>query len=98
MVPIGNLPIRVVMATLSMTCFLPIANKERGFDSTIILFHLRYQVNDDKTEEECYRYVQEKYSYSEYFADYFCCLKSCYFIFILNLTTTYIGINIVQGN
>jgi hypothetical protein len=27
------------------------------------------------TEEECHRYVRAKYSYSEYFADYFCCLK-----------------------
>jgi hypothetical protein len=50
------------------------------------------------TEEECYQYVRAKYSYSEYFADYFCCLKSCYFTFILNLTTTYLGINIVHGN
>jgi hypothetical protein len=34
------------------------------------------------TEEERYWYVRAKYSYSEYFADYFCCLKSCYFSFI----------------
>jgi hypothetical protein len=47
MVPIGNLPIPVGMGTLSMTYFLPIANKERGFDSTIIMFDLQYQVNDD---------------------------------------------------
>jgi hypothetical protein len=47
MVPIVNLPIQVVMGTLSMACFLPIANKERGSDSTIIMFDLQYQVNDD---------------------------------------------------
>jgi hypothetical protein len=62
--------------------FFPLSTKKEDLIQQFLCLIYNTKSMMINTEEECYRYVRAKYSYSEYFADYFCCLKSCYFSFI----------------
>jgi hypothetical protein len=68
--------------------FFPLPTKKEDLIQQFLCLFYDTKSMMINTEEEFYRYMRAKCSYSEYFADYFCCLKSC----------TYIGINIVHGN
>jgi hypothetical protein len=70
------------VAGAALMAFFPLPTKKEDLIQQFLCFIYDTKSMMINTEEECYWYVQAKYSYSEYFADYFCCLKSYYFNFI----------------
>jgi hypothetical protein len=70
------------VARASPMAFFPLLTKKEDLIQQFLCLIYDTKSMMINTEEECYWYVRAKYSYSEYFADYFCCLNSCYFSFI----------------
>ncbi len=70
------------VARAAPMAFFPLPTKKEDLIQQFLYLIYNTKSMMINTEEECYWYEQAKYSYSEYYAYYFCCLKSCYYSFI----------------